>query len=360
MYTYKKLINHRYFVAGQSNQWTFLYSVHKALHKSHSTLPIDYKCVIRVKEVMLEINNTAFFYGDFTKVREQFTEACEWIDRELGFKYKSTRIGEYEDNLKLFVNEAGTIPEDDKELMDRFYIFMQSATEACQIIRIWNTFKGGDHKGLRERVKEIMKGKSLRPEAIKKNSKNNSDDPARDFSFELNIASRFLKSGYDIDLTEECDVVVDLNGKKLYVECKRIKSSKQLKKRVKSASEQITRRIGANRNKKYGLVALDVTDILIPDGTVTITSSLASFNHRIKRLVTDYAKENSEILSKNITRDVIGVLFEFSSSSFIYNKYEEPQLGFGRSTCMSIPGIKKKKSLAVVSEFIDKIANQHI
>lgn len=308
---------------------------------------------------MFEINNTAIFDGDFSKVREQFTEACEWIDRELGFKYKSTRIGEYEDNLKLFVNAVGTIPEDDKELMDKFYIFMQSATEACQIIRIWNTFKGGDHQGLRERVKKIMTGKSLRAEAIRKNSKGNSDDPARDFAFELNIASRFLKGGYEVDLTEECDVVVDLVGKKLYVECKRIKSEKQLGKRVKSASKQITRRIGANRKKKYGLVALDITDLLIPEGTVTITSNIASFDHRIKSLVTDYAKENSEIVGNNITRDVIGTLFEFSSSAFISKKDEEPKLGFGRSACMSRLGIKKK-SIDVVDEFIDKIANQNI
>jgi len=60
---------------------------------------------------------------------EQFTEACEWIGRDMGFKYKSTRLGEYEKQLKYFVNSGASIPEDDKEMMDRYYVFMQSSTE---------------------------------------------------------------------------------------------------------------------------------------------------------------------------------------------------------------------------------------
>lgn len=307
----------------------------------------------------LELYKTAMYHGSFADRRQEFSEACKWLSEEMGFPYKSTRMGDYERLLKTFVNPGAKVPTG-QDLLGDFYLFMQAATEACQIIRLWNTFKTDVHEGLKERIKYVMSGKSIRAEAIKKNKKGQNDDPARDFAFELNIASRFLKGGYQVDLTDDCDVVVTIDGNTLYVECKRLKSLKKLGPRIKEASKQIDTRIGSNRKNKFGLIALDVTDILIPEGSVTATSHVRLYDMQIQKSITDFAKEHQDISDKNKGRNVAGILFEFSSSAFFSDDKNEPSLGFGRAACMSRQARQSKKSSALVNSFVGKIANQDL
>lgn len=299
------------------------------------------------------------YHVDFTERKKEFSEACKWLSEDMGFPYKSTRMGDYERLLKTFVNSEAKAPAE-RDLMDDFYHFMQAATEACQIIRLWNTFKDGKHEGLKDRIKHVMSGKSIRAEAIKKNKNGENNDPARDFAFELNIASRFLKGGYEVDLTDDCDVVVTINKDKLYVECKRIKSLKKLGSRIKEASDQIDKRIGTNRKNKYGLIALDVTDVLLPEGTVTATSDVRLYDMEIQKAITDFAREHQAVSAKHSGRNVAGILFEYSSSAFFSHEEEKFSLGFGRAACMYRQANQNKKSLALVTGFIDKIANQNL
>lgn len=308
---------------------------------------------------MLEVSNTTMFHGAFSTRKKEFSEACKWLSEEMGFPYKSTRMGDYERLLETFFN-SGVKESTERKSIDDFYYFMQAATEACQIIRLWNTFKDGRYEGLKNRIKHVMSGKSIRAEAIKKNKNGQNDDPARDFAFELNIASRFLKGGYEVDLTDDCDVVVTIGSDKLYVECKRIKSLKKLASRIKEASNQIDTRIGANRKNKYGLIALDVTDVLLPDGSVTATSDVRFFDMKIQRTITYFTKEQQGISNHNAGRNVSGILFEFTSSAFFIHENKEPALGFGRAACVYTNANQNKKSLDLISSFMHKISNQNL
>ncbi|ENM5795663.1 hypothetical protein V4V47_003694, partial [Vibrio mimicus] len=303
----------------------------------------------------LELGSTAMYEGEFADRKQDFSEACKWLSEEMGFPYKKTRMGDYERLLDTFFNPDAKVPAK-QDLLDDFYSFMQAATEAIQIIRLWNTFKVGNHQGLKERIKHVMSGKSLRAEAIKKNKNGQNDDPARDFAFELNIASRFLKAGYQVDLTDECDVVVTIDRKKLYIECKRIKSLKKLGSRIKEASNQIDVRIGRERKNKFGLIALDVTDVLIPDGTVTAISDVRLYNMQIQKMITDFVRKNQTVSDSNKGRNVAGILFEYNSCAFFPNDKTKPTLGFGRSACMYRQLEQSKKSFKFVDCFVDKIA----
>jgi len=312
-----------------------------------------------MNKTLIGSSKTTMYHGEFTERKKEFQEACKWLSEEMGFPYKSTRMGDYERLLKTFFNSGAKVPTD-SALINDFYLFMQAATEACQIIRLWNTFKDKEHEGLKGRIQHVMSGKSMRAEAIKKNKRGQNDDPARDFAFELNIASRFLKGGYEVDLTDDCDVVVTIDKHKLYVECKRLKSLQKLGRRIKKASSQIDTRIGGNRKNKFGLIALDVTDVILPDGTVTATSDVRLYDIDIQKAITGFAIEQQNISAKNTGRNVAGILFEFSSCAFLSQEEKEPILGFGRAACMYRQANQNKKSLALVTGFIDKIANQNL
>ncbi|MGT0149533.1 hypothetical protein ACT691_06960 [Vibrio metschnikovii] len=121
-------------------------------------------------------------------------------------------------------------------------------------------------------------------------------------------------------------MVVTIGKDRLYVECKRIKSLKKLSSRIKEASNQIDTRIGANRKNKYGLIALDVTDLLLPEGTVTATSDVRLYDMEIQKAITDFAREQQDVSDKNTGHNVAGILFEFSSSAFFSHEEKEPAL----------------------------------
>ncbi len=94
------------------------------------------------------------------------------------------------------------------------------------------------------------------------------------------MAARFLKAGYEVDLRTITDIEVQIGDRKLYVECKRIKSVKQLGKRISKANNQIRTRINKEiSNKNRGMIALNLTDLLNPDSRPIITKSINDYSH---------------------------------------------------------------------------------
>ena len=102
------------------------------------------------------------------------------------------------------------------------------------------------------------------------------DRSARNALFELRIASYFIKAGFDVDLSTAADIVVMLESADVLIECKRIRSYAQAHKRMKDAAKQIKRGYSYQRpstRRCYGLVALDVSQIINPKQGVIIGQS---------------------------------------------------------------------------------------
>lgn len=150
------------------------------------------------------------FSGHTTETEEQFLAACDWME-SLGINYPKTRFGGYKKDFSLFINpDRKKIPSEDFELAEEFYKFMQAQTEAVQLIRLMNTYKDRRCEGFLETFRNVMLGLKLRRDSV-----NVEQDPARDHAFELSIASRFIKGGFSVDLTNVADLIVDIKGKQL-------------------------------------------------------------------------------------------------------------------------------------------------
>ncbi|WP_223136084.1 hypothetical protein [Halomonas sp. ANAO-440] len=89
------------------------------------------------------------------------------------------------------------------------------------------------------------------------------DSDSRNAQFELRIASYFLQYGCHVDLTTETDVIAFSKKAAFYIECKRIASSKQLRKRIRDAEAQLLKRMPKKRDGRnvFGCVAADVTKV---------------------------------------------------------------------------------------------------
>ena len=106
---------------------------------------------------------------------------------------------------------------------------------------------------LNERLKDSLKGQEL----YVLDSENRS---GRDFSFELATAAKFVRAGLAVDFGHEADLRVQINGFTFFVECKRLKSAKKIRKRIKEGINQLHKRYvkSENSHTARGMLALSI------------------------------------------------------------------------------------------------------
>nr|VVV06028.1 hypothetical protein AW0309160_03512 [Aliivibrio wodanis] len=251
---------------------------------------------------------TDYYPHKIEDIQAMYEEVCTWFD-SLGFSYVRTRYGIYKGVFSEFLRvvQERDAPEDLAEFklkFDNAYI------EVHEAIRIYNGLKDHDETQFLEQLKKVLSGQEFRAKS--------SDDQARDFLFELSVATRFINAGYNVDLKGICDVVVDLgNNKTLFVECKRVKSNKKLEKNVKKANEQLKKRLKkTGKPNAVGLVAVNITDILPKLEKLPVNSNVTGTQfHRVASR--KYIFQNVLSLMSNKFVGCLGVMCESSMMNYL-------------------------------------------
>ncbi len=176
------------------------------------------------------------FYMSHTYIEAyaKLDQACAWLD-ELGIAYSRTRIGRYKDLFGALARHqlAGTL--------DAFYdhysfeSWVNAAYEVAELARIYKGLSEQAAPAIVTRLKDAVKGQ----EFYTLDSEHRS---GRDFSFELSMAAKFVGAGLAVDFGHDADIRVLLEGFTFFVECKRLKSPKQIQKRLKEGIKQLHKR----------------------------------------------------------------------------------------------------------------------
>lgn len=181
------------------------------------------------------------YFKDMVYLNE-LKESVLWIEG-LANK-KSPRLNEYVKMLEVYENTPPGIISEEQIKISIAYLEL----EGLRIV--YKAFKDrGDN--LNEKVKNIIKGV-----AFKYKQEVVSDDKCRGFLYELKIAANFLLSGYNVDVSQRADVVINGN---VFIECKKITSDKKIIDRIKDALEQIKEKEGV----RNGIIYVDITDAII-------------------------------------------------------------------------------------------------
>ena len=278
-------------------------------------------------------------------IESEYKDACQWIS-DLGIEYKRTRFGNYEKDLDEFIKTGGK--ENAKESVQTFF---NAHLEANELIRIKNAFDSFNSTQALDTIKKAVTGQRFR--------NGSKSDQSRDFAFELSMASRFLKAGYEVDLRTITDIVVEINGKTLYVECKRIKSEKQLEKRVKEANKQTKTRITTSKSSSArSFIALNLTDVINPNAMPMVETSLDSYTRISAETLKNFVMLNKSTLSKNQHNKCLGVFTEFTTQGFINkpDNYALVNLREGNFYQYRL----KKSDHDFLNKFYPKLGNQNI
>lgn len=260
---------------------------------------------------------TTYYEHSLDNLISMFDEVCCWFTN-LGFEYSRNRYGIYKKVFNKFIDLTKDI-DNESDLLDFKNSFDNTYVEVNEIIRVHNCLKTLDSSDFIDQIKKVTSGHEFRG--------NNNNDQARDFLFELSVASRFISEGYSVSLTSICDVVVDLgNDGTLFVECKRIKSAKQIGKNVKKANEQILKRIEVQSSSQvHGLVAVNITDLL-PKNSMLYPDSKTAATAIHRGISNNYVKRELKQFSAGYNRKCFGVMVESAVMNYLSDK--SPQKGF--------------------------------
>jgi hypothetical protein len=264
-----------------------------------------------------------YYEHDFDNLILMYDEVCNWFSG-LGFEYSKNRYGIYKKCFQKFTDLAEG-KKDENDLLGFKRSFDNAYIEVNEIIRIKNCLSNVDVSEFLDQVKKVTSGQEFRG--------NTDNDQARDFLFELSIASRFIQAGYSVTLNGICDVVVDLvDDGMLFVECKRVKSEAQIEKNVKKANKQVLKRIRSDKSSKvHGLVAVNITDLL-PKTNMLYPDSLSAATAIHRGVSNNYVKTRLSQFVAGSNRKCFGVMVESSIMNYLSDKSMKNGFVYSRHT----------------------------
>ncbi|MFT4924237.1 MAG: hypothetical protein ACI8WB_000315 [Phenylobacterium sp.] len=230
----------------------------------------------------------------------------------LGIGFSKTRIGQYKalfstlaeyqlaDNLGGFYDHYS------------FETWVNAAYEVAELVRIYEGLNEHKDSDLVSRLRDSLKGHELYVVDSK-------DRSGRDFSFELAIAAKFCRYGYIVDFGHDADLKVQINGYDFFVECKRLKSSNKVQKRIKAGLSQLHKRYVKSNDpsKSRGLLMLSIAktvnqklDLLEASDSKDLAEKAFAYNLAFTKKYKKYWQErvDQRTLGVGVIFDVPGVL----------------------------------------------------
>lgn len=242
------------------------------------------------------------------KILNEYIDACAWID-SLGIPHQKTRLGSYK---KLISNFENCLDEniDDNETEKRFHAYLNAFAEAIEVIRVKNNFSSLSADDYLRRLKIVTSGQTFRNQT--------ENDTSRDYLFELSMAARFLQGGYVVDINHIADLVAVVSDRKVYVECKRVRSESKFDVRLKEANKQLVRRLKADiSSHSRGIVAINLTDVINPFNSMFFADSPQHLQSMNSEHLESFVISKKSILVKETAKNTIGVLCEGISQAYI-------------------------------------------
>ncbi|EJE8558636.1 hypothetical protein [Vibrio vulnificus] len=218
------------------------------------------------------------------EVESELLLATKWMSEVLSIDYRNTRLGKY---LKYL---------EGKEKLDSLADLKKYSLVAREIedlLRIFQAFINDEQPTLKSKIEKVISGQTFRHDAAREEN-----DASRDYLHELAVAARFKISGLVVDISGLCDVVVRYENKEIFVECKRIKSEKQL-----------VKRFGMSKRNKVGYIALDVTDLLDCQGQLVEFINVDSLNNYFQMKLSEFVSKNKDMMRQYVGRETKSVLF---------------------------------------------------
>lgn len=198
---------------------------------------------------------------------EHLKKCIEWIEKEGISIGKSSRYVQY---LKLLEDLLEVKYKPRKEFhggVDEPHDVLNVIREVREIDRIRRYLKPNQPIGFKTKLAEVVSGP---PHYVKENSDGGATARARNIFLELRCGAEFLMQGFEVIYGDDTfpEPLVVLGGEECPCECKRLQKNKEsaVKRNIFKASKQLKSYFRRNENNAQGVIVLDISKILNPDG----------------------------------------------------------------------------------------------
>ncbi|HBG7231774.1 TPA: hypothetical protein KRA30_001935 [Clostridioides difficile] len=256
---------------------------------------------IRGLSCMSKINRMSYELTHSRNFMNKLDEVFKWLESK-NLRVHLSRYSRYKSYIDDFYKNGNK--NDLHDLEQKFKKLNDSVQECVQIVQVYDAFKNENSCGFNERLHKIISGVDFyNPE--------NKSDQARDFLYELLVASWFKKWGYDIDFEQITDVVAKKDGITVYVECKRIKSINGLEENFRKACKQLSKI--NDPTEHYGLVFIDIYNCVADYIRDYEYSSIVDMKKELNDVLeNNFRKKNANLIEKILTKNLdytLGVAF---------------------------------------------------
>jgi len=248
----------------------------------------------------------------YDAVFEQYTAAMRWMTG-LGIKLGPGRTSHYERIVQHWKDAYKTASADDGRQI--FPDFVSSMFEVFDFVSIHKAFKGVPADQLTSVIAKLQKGVNG---PINAADETPDSTAARNFLFEAAVAAKAHRPdrGVIAILDARSDTGISLNGKKIWVECKRVTTVERIESNARKASSQLeTVLVGEVGSGHRGIVALDVSKILNRGDKIFVTRNDDELTSSVDRMMDQFIAEHSHIWQRIYERrhkKVIGTIIRFA------------------------------------------------
>jgi hypothetical protein len=195
----------------------------------------------------------------YLSIKDEYRSALSWM-QSLGVNFTSGRTKNYERAIECWIanNQTASAQLVENEFPD----FVSSIFEIKHFIDIYRALRAIQISELTSIAEKLQKGVNGPINSADETSRSTT---ARNFIFEAIVAARFHRpiNGISTIFNSASDTAINIDGSRVYIECKRITSLEKLESNVKKACDQLKLSIASDiSSKARGIVALDFTKII--------------------------------------------------------------------------------------------------
>lgn len=252
----------------------------------------------------------------YADIYERYASSVEWMDK-LGIKLSPGRTAHYEKVLKHW--KDAYLSASPKEVSEALPDFVSSNLEVQDFIEVYESFRDEPLSRLGSIKDKLVKAVNGPVNAAEETPKST---VARNFLFEAVVAARGHRPirGVEAIFDAKSDTGISIDGKKLWIECKRVTTAGAIESNVAKASKQAESTIKAQVGSGHrGIVAIDVSKILNPKGQIFVKPNDRELLWAVDQMMTNFINTYSTIWHRTYERRTSKIIGTFIRFSFMAN-----------------------------------------
>ncbi|MDE0853904.1 MAG: hypothetical protein OSA97_05735 [Nevskia sp.] len=237
----------------------------------------------------------------------EFDEGLAWLKSQGTPSPSEGRFTFYRSVLDDLANSYKTASKEDVEA--KFSTYADVLFEANDFILTYRGLSHGKHPGLKKRLERLIGGPQRRD---MERSEDGSSVRARNTGFELAVAARLADAGFPPDFQGPADTNIAIENRKVFIECKRVRSDKKIISNANEAIRQCNTRISNSSSKlASGIIVLDFSVTANPDAKTAAFESRERAQAVFKALIESFVAEHCPRIPLGENKKILALMLRY-------------------------------------------------